>query len=222
VTAGEDAPVPGPLIDAFMARARLSKARRGQIVIAEGSETSDVYLIRTGKVQFSLFSPQGREVILRELTADRIFGEAAVIDGLPRSVSAIAREDSTLAQMRGEEFLDLLETVPGAALWMSRMLGARVRSLTERAFELATLPVAGRVQSELLRLARESGAAGDQAAIDPLPTHAELAARIGTHREAVTRELNLLAADGILRQSGRRVDILSTKRLQSLYDRIRR
>jgi CRP-like cAMP-binding protein len=54
-----------------------------------------------------------------------------------------------------------------------------------------------------------------------MPTHADLAARIGTHREAVTRELNLLAGEGILRQSGRKVEILSVRRLQSLYDRIR-
>jgi hypothetical protein len=58
--------------------------------------------------------------------------------------------------------------------------------------------------------------------IADMPRHADLAARIGTHREAVTRELNLLAGDGILRQAGRKVELLSVSRLQALYDRMRR
>jgi CRP/FNR family cyclic AMP-dependent transcriptional regulator len=105
---------------------------------------------------------------------------------------------------------------------MSRLLVSRIRNLTSRAFELATLPVAGRVQSELLRLAREADVGSDRLVIQPMPTHADLAARIGTHREAVTRELNLLAGEGILRQSGRKVEILSISKLHALYDRIRR
>lgn len=214
--------LPPGLRDAFLARARLMKVRRGHIIIAEGSEATEVYLVRSGKVQVLLFSPHGREVILRDLGVDRIFGETAVIDRLPRSANIVALEDSLLANMRGDEFLDFLTAVPGAALWMAQMLAARVRDLTERAFELATLPVAARVHSELLRLADENVATGDYVLIRQMPRHADIAARIGTHREAVTREFNLLAGDGILRQSGRKVEILSVAKLRSLYDRMRR
>lgn len=218
---GGDEPFPVGLRDAYLARARLMKVRRGQIIISEGSETTEVYLIRRGKVQISLFSPHGREVILRDMGPNLIFGELAAIDRLARSANVVALEDSLLAHMRGEEFIDFLGAVPQAGLWMSQLLVARIRNLTSRAFELATLPVAGRVHSELLRFARESGVEADRVVIHPMPTHADLAARIGTHREAVTRELNLLSSEGILRQSGRKVEILSVARLQSIYDRIR-
>lgn len=221
-TIGSEEPFPVELREAYLARARLMKVRRSQIIITEGSETTEVYLVRSGRVQISLFSPHGREVILREMGPNRIFGEIAAIDRLPRSANVVALEDSLLAHMRAEEFLDFLGAVPQAGLWMSRLLVARIRNLTARAFELATLPVAGRIQSELLRLALETGIEGDRAVIHPMPTHADLAARIGTHREAVTRELNQLAAEGILRQSSRKVEILSFARLQSLYERIRR
>lgn len=214
--------LPTDLHDSYLARARSMKVKRGQIVIAEGDEGTEVYLVRSGKVQVSLVSPNGREIILRDLGPGRVFGETAVIDGLPRSANIVALEDSLLARMRGDEFLDFLAALPGAGLWMARMLAARVRDLTERAFELATLPVAARVHSELLRLAMESDGAGDHVLVRGMPTHADLAARIGTHREAVTRELNLLAGDGILRQSGRTIEILSVGKLQSLYDRMRR
>jgi CRP-like cAMP-binding protein len=209
------------LRDAYLARARLVKIRRGQTIISEGSETTEVYLICSGRVQISLFSPHGREVIFREMGPNLIFGELAAIDRQARSANVVALEDSQLAHMRGEDFLAFLGEVPQAGLWMSQLLVARIRNLTARAFELATLPVAGRVHSELLRLARETGDEGDRPVIQPMPTHADLAARIGTHREAVTRELNMLAGEGILRQSGRKIEILSIARLQSLYDRIR-
>jgi CRP-like cAMP-binding protein len=221
VTIGSGEPFPVALRDAYLGRARLTKVRRGQIIIAEGSETTDVYLIRSGRVQISLFSPHGREVILREMGPNLIFGELAAIDKQARSANVVAVEDSELALMRGEDFLDFLGAVPQAGLWMSQLLVARIRNLTARAFELATLPVAGRVHSELLRLARETGMEADRLEIQPMPTHADLAARIGTHREAVTRELNLLASEGIVRQSGRKVEILSVARLHALYDRIR-
>jgi len=220
-TIGGEEPFPAGLRDAYLARARLVKIRRGQIIIAEGSDSTEVYLICSGRVQISLFSPHGREVILREMGPNLIFGELAAIDRQARSANVVALEDSQLAHMRGEDFLLFLGEVPQAGLWMSQLLVARIRNLTARAFELATLPVAGRVHSELLRLARETGVEDDRLVIQPMPTHADLAARIGTHREAVTRELNLLAGEGIVRQSGRKVEILSVARLRALYDRIR-
>jgi CRP-like cAMP-binding protein len=221
-TGGDEGPFPADLRDAYLARAQRIKVRRDQTIISEGSDSTEVYLICKGRVQISLFSLHGKEVILREMGPHHIFGELAAIDRQPRSANVVAVEDSVLAHMRGEQFVEFLGVVPQAGLWMSQLLVARIRNLTSRAFELATLPVAGRVQSELLRLAREADVSSDRLVIHPMPTHSDLAARIGTHREAVTRELNLLAKEGILRQLGRRVEIMSVARLHALYDRIRR
>jgi CRP-like cAMP-binding protein len=124
--------------------------------------------------------------------------------------------------MRGEEFVDFLGSVPQAGLWMAHQLAARVRDLTERTFELATLSVSSRIQSELLRLAAHGKAKGDHVAIAPIPTHADLAARVGTHREAVSRELSQLSQEGLIRRSGRTLEILSIAGLQSLHTRLRR
>jgi CRP/FNR family cyclic AMP-dependent transcriptional regulator len=213
---------PPDVRDAYLDRARLVTFRRGQTILAEGSSTSEVYLIRSGRVNISLFSRQGREVILREMRPDCILGELAALDLQPRSCYAVALTDSVLAQMDRKPFLDFLGEVPRAGLWMSQLLASRVRDLTERTFELSTLPVAGRLQSELLRLVLETGASGDRVVIEDVPTHADLAARIGTHREAVTRELNLLAGEGILRQSRRQVEVLSVAKLRSCHERFQR
>lgn len=209
------------LREAFLSRARNLKVRKSQIVIAEGTDSTDVYLVRSGKLRISLSAANGREILLRDIGPGALVGELAAIDGGLRSASVAALEETVLACQRAEDFIRFLGEVPQAGLWMTRQLAARVRDLTERTTELATLPIAGRVQRELLRLAAEAGGEGDQAIIRPMPTHAEIASRLGTHREAVTRELNQLAQEGIVRQAGRQAEILSVAKLYALYSRIR-
>jgi DNA-binding transcriptional regulator YhcF (GntR family) len=52
-----------------------------------------------------------------------------------------------------------------------------------------------------------------------LPTHAEFAARIGTHREAVTREFGTLKDEGVVAQSGRTLIVHSVRKLEALSAR---
>ena len=59
-----------------------------------------------------------------------------------------------------------------------------------------------RIQAELLRLAHEAAPGHKCAMIFPAPTHAELASRVSTHREAVTRGLGELARAGIIEKRG--------------------
>jgi CRP-like cAMP-binding protein len=131
-----------------------------------------------------LYSSSGRQVSLRELGDGDVFGEMSAIDGQSRSASIIALTDSRLLLMTRGDFLSMLAVSPDASLWLLRQLTGRVRTLTERVFELSALNVQARLHSELLRMAARSPTGRE---IDPAPTHSELASRIGTHREAVTR-----------------------------------
>lgn len=215
--------MPSSLQAAFLARARLLNARKGQIVIGEGTSGSDVYLIQSGRVFFSRLSPLGREFILRDLGPGQILGEIAALNKVERTVSVTASEASQLHHMSGAKFADFIDEVPGAGLWLAKSFAARVCDLTDKVFDLATKPVAARVQAELLRLAGNLEDNADHSSISfPMPTHAELAARVGSHREAVSRELSLLAQQGLVRQCGRRLEILSLTGLQALHARVGR
>ena len=75
--------------------------------------------------------------------------------------------------------------------------------MTARIFEFSTLPVNSRVQAELLRLVRQAGARNGEPGSVILPTHAEIAERISTHREAVARELSRLSGIGLIERRGR-------------------
>ena len=86
-------------------------------------------------------------------------------------------------------------------------------------FEFSTLTVSNRIHAELLRLA--GGDAGKQnAVISPPPRHAEIASRVSTHREAVTRELNVLARAGILKQEREALHILDLPKLAHMVHEV--
>jgi CRP-like cAMP-binding protein len=212
--------LPPDLANELLKRARQSTVKRGQIVIAEGTSSDDVFYIVKGKVQVSVLSIGGWETIFRDMRAGELVGELAAIDGQDRSASVVALEDSVLAMLSAAQFRRYLAEVPRAGYWMARQLTERVRGLSARAFEMATLPVSGRLVAELLRLPAET--AGEGRTIADLPTHAELAARIGTHRETVTRELRALARQGLVQQDGRALSLPSVERLNNLLQDIRR
>lgn len=214
-------PIPVEWKDRLIMKARPTYAKSGQIIISQGSSSSDVYYIAKGQVLFSLIAGNGRETILRELGEGHIFGELSAIDMQPRSVNVLAIEDCEFAQLPATAFRSFLLEEPTAGFWLLQQLARRTRNLTDRLFELATLSVSSRLQSELLSMAVAKHKAGDMAIIEPLPTHASLAARIGTHREAVTRELRSLCEEGIIKQSGRKLTVLSVERLQDLVSKVR-
>jgi CRP-like cAMP-binding protein len=86
--------------------------------------------------------------------------------------------------------------------------------LTKKVFELSALNVQARIHCELLRLAQNGERRNGSIEVRSAPTHAELANRIGTHREAVTRELGALSEQGIIRYGRHSLIILDLARLQ--------
>jgi CRP-like cAMP-binding protein len=164
-----------------------------------------------------MLSEGGRKIVLRDLGPGELFGELAIVDGLPRSADAVALAPSQLAVLSCTEFKTLIGEEPQVGLWMANQMANIVRDLSERAFALSTLPVSTRIHVELLRLAASIGRKvdnDDTIFIQLMPTHAEIAARIGTHREAVSRELALLSQEGLVKQVRRSLTISSLARLK--------
>lgn len=194
----------GPQLEAV---ARLVTLRPGQIVIGHQDRTTDVFFVLEGSLRVELYSLNGREISLADLGPGDSFGEFAAIDGQPRSATVAATGACTLACVSDEAFRRIVLGTPENAEWLAKRLVARVRLQTERIFELNALAVRSRLHCELLRLCLDAGVSQNAALIAPGPTHAQLAARIGTHREAVTRELQYLHKQGIIVQTGRELRI---------------
>lgn len=191
---------------------RVMRVRKGHVLLAVGLPASDVYLVVEGLLSVSLVSAQGRETVLRAIGPGEIFGELAAIDGEPRSADVVASINSCLMVIPGKTFLDLIAKEPVLSLWLARYLAHQVRYLTNRIYELSTMAVGTRLQAELLRLAEMTDHTGG-ASISRVPTQSELAARIGTNRETVTREFSLLVRERLVVKEGRRIVIPSVSKL---------
>jgi CRP/FNR family transcriptional regulator, cyclic AMP receptor protein len=103
---------------------------------------------------------------------------------------------------------------------MLKRLVANIRRLTARVFEFSTLAVRNRIHAELLRLARSSckdePGGAQSVTITPVPTHSDIASRVSTHREAVTRELNELARIGMIERRGNDLIVRNIQELERL------
>jgi CRP-like cAMP-binding protein len=127
-----------------------------------------------------------------------MFGELAAIDGEPRSASVLALKSALIGRLSQAAFEDLVDNHRSFAWTLLAHLSSMVRDMTGRIFEYSTLPVRERLVLELLRLADSDAIDSNKAVISPAPTHFDLAARISTHREAVSREMSALAKQGLL------------------------
>jgi len=208
--------LPDPLGRLLAPHARFVPLRPGQIVIGHQDRTSDAFVVLEGSVRVELHSLSGRDIFLADIGPGGLVGEFAALDDQPRSASVTAIDSSVLACIPGAIFKATVNGDPASAEWMARRLVRQIRLLTERVFELNALAVRNRLHCELLRLSLDAGVAENRAEIAPAPTHVELANRIGSHREAVTRELQYLQAEGIVVRDGRKLAMNDVARLAEI------
>lgn len=197
-------------------RCRFRRVARNVRVVDYQDTSADVFFVLHGHVRVTIRPTMGREVIFRDFKAGDYFGELAAIDGQRRSAAVVAMAESVLATMPASVFWDALRLDPSVAEAVLKRLAGSVRKLTERVLEFSTLAVRNRIHAELLRLAREAGGQGPAVVVTPAPTHAEIAGRVSTHREAVTRELNELTRLGLVERQRDRLVINNLARLEML------
>jgi CRP/FNR family cyclic AMP-dependent transcriptional regulator len=121
----------------------------GQILFQAGDAGDSMYLIDDGKVQISMRSTDGEELILAVLARGDFFGEMALFDGKPRSANATVVESGRLAVLSRPHFLSFLRTSPNGALEMLTALTRRLRRTDELLRHLATRNVNEEEASQL-------------------------------------------------------------------------
>jgi CRP-like cAMP-binding protein len=149
-------------------------------------------------------------VILATLRPGEIFGELAILDGAPRSASAVAMVPTELFVLSRLRFEQLVEEEPMIRRALFQTLATEIRRLTEQVAELHFLDIPGRLAARLLRLAEEAGLRQTDGSIrlDGPITQGELAAMIGSTRQTVNRFLGVFAGAGILRLEREAIVIL--------------
>ena len=200
--------------------ARLTLRRRypkDTVVFFENEEGDFFFMILEGRIKVTILGDDGREVILSVLGPGDFFGDMALLDNEPRSASAIAVEDSELISLHRSDFDALMATNPSITLALVRTLTARLRRANHQISTLALLDVAGRVARVILDLAREEGRRLRDGRISfRRPTHQEIAHRIGTTRETVTRMLKELERQGFIHVDGK--DVVVEPDFEKIFD----
>ncbi len=177
---------------------------KNELILAKLDPSDEVFFISSGSVRVTSFSESGKEASYNEKVAGEVFGELSALDGRGRAADVIALESCTMLSATRKDFTDLIQNYPSINSQLMLRLVKNIRSLTERVFEFTSMDVRNRVLAELHRVCLSLGAQRDSLLIDPAPTHADIASRVSTTREAVTRIFKELEQDGVIEKHGRK------------------
>jgi CRP/FNR family cyclic AMP-dependent transcriptional regulator len=186
-------------------------------VVDSAAQGTDVFLVVQGHVRV-IVSAGGRDTILRDIQAGEFFGELAALDLKPRSAGIVAITDSLLACLPAAAFRCAIHDHPDLCDQVLAVLVGQIRMLANRANETSGLSTKHRLWAELLRLARPRQATPGLLVISPPPTHAELASRVSSHREAVTRELAMLERAELIARRRGAIELLDAPRLRRMLE----
>jgi CRP/FNR family cyclic AMP-dependent transcriptional regulator len=201
---------------ALAERWSVRRYQRKEMIIAHDEETRDVFFVLEGSARATVYSEAGRAVAYRDVEPGGIFGEIAAIDGRPRSATVIGLEPVLVAKLPQATFREMVKSHPDFTWALLTHLSRQTRRMTERIYEFSTLVMRKRLVRELLRLAEAEGSAAARAEIRPAPTHSDLAARISTHREAVSREMSTLAKQKLIEKRKGVLVLPDVARLEAL------
>jgi CRP/FNR family transcriptional regulator, cyclic AMP receptor protein len=191
------------------------KLSRGDRLFEEGDDGAALYVVLDGKIKLTRAAADGRENLLSVLGPGEMFGELSLFDPRPRTSSASAVTDATLAALAHAALRPWLNDRPEVSMHMLRALAQRLRRANDVTADLVFTDVPGRVAKALLDLADRFGRQEE----DGLHVHhdltqEELAQLVGASRETVNKALADFAARGWLQISARSVLILDAERLR--------
>lgn len=210
---------------------RSRRFRRGEVIFHVDDPGDALFVVTAGEIKIVLPSDETAEpVILTTIGEGGFFGELAVLDGRPRSASAIAVRTAETLVLRRSAFDRLVDAEPGLRRVLFAALAAEIRRLTGHVEDLHFLDLPGRLARHLLRAA--VGAADgtmDAPDLERLPdapvrlgwpyTQSELAGMIGGSRQSVNRLLADFVQAGLLRFEGDELIIPDPARLARAVSR---
>jgi CRP/FNR family transcriptional regulator, cyclic AMP receptor protein len=184
-----------------LARAvRPRRFRRGEVVFHLGDPGDALFVVSAGAVKITLPSEGGDEAIIATLRPGDFFGELALLDGAPRSATAVALEPTETLVLPREPFRALVATEPAIRDALLAALARELRRLTVHVEELHFLDIAGRLAARLAHLATDHGKPGPDGTLrlDGPLTQTDLASMVGCTRQSVNKLLGLFVGDGLV------------------------
>ena len=194
---------------------------KDEVIYLRGDPGTAFYVIASGRVKIALTSPDGKELILRRLSAGDFHGELALLDDEPRSADAIATEPSVLLVLQRDAFRQFLAEHPTVATKLLAKVSQYLRRNAELIQDATFLDVPARLARILLELAAPDGADELPPAGAVLPDRmkqGELASLVGATRESVNKWLGSFERQGLIKYDKGQITLLRPSGLkQRIY-----
>jgi len=192
--------------------------KKDSTVLHENETGSALFVIISGRVKISRESDDGKEVILTILNESDFFGEMAILDGMNRSATVTAIEESELFLIQRADFLNLLQEHPEISVALLQELTQRLRASDLKIKSLSLRDAEGKVASVILQLADDIGKIKQgKVEIERLPFQHDLANMAGTSRETISRTIHSFAKRGLIELEGTRLRINNYEKFKELY-----
>jgi len=172
-----------------------------------------VYILESGWVKATRMTREGREQAMMFLRPVEVFGDIAVLTGTTYPGTVVALEDVDVWVISAQTILDLIPRHPEFAMAVIRHLGERVLHYIRLVEDLSLRSVESRLANTLLRYAELH----DGQLIVPRrewTTFDEMAVRLGTVRDVLSRALKTLEAEKLLRVEKQAIVLLDPKGLE--------
>ncbi|HEU4930686.1 MAG TPA: Crp/Fnr family transcriptional regulator [Pyrinomonadaceae bacterium] len=190
--------------------------QKDEILFVAGEEARGLYVIVEGAVRAFRVSPDGREQVIHVERAGATIAEVPVFDDGTYPSTAAAEEQTITLFIDKRDVRHLFLEHPEIALAALKVLAGRLRRCAELVEALSLREVGQRLARFLLAEARRSGTRTEnRISINLTQTNQQIAARIGSVREVVSRAFTRLQHDGLIIVEGRRLIILDEVALES-------
>lgn len=187
------------------AHTQLREYERGDVLFWEGDICGGLHIVESGSVKLYRISPQGRQYIIAVLTEGATCNEVPAFDGGNNPVNVEALETTRVWVVDAKILLELVRSNPDFALKVLGKFGQNLRNLVGKVSEMAFYQVTNRLARLIIEMPEE-----------PRPpwTQEQLAARLGTVREVVSRSLKELEKSGAIRMEDRRIFVADNDIMQ--------
>jgi CRP-like cAMP-binding protein len=171
----------------------------GALIMRPDTVMESLYFILDGRVRLYRLAPGGEEVFQGELGPGDCLKCPRILGGHECHTFAEAVVESTLEVLSKPLFDRLMRESVTFNQRLVQEISNEMVNLDQRFYEASVMPMKIRLHAELLRISRRRR--DGVLAISPPPTHQDLANRIGSQREAVSKELIRLERRSVIRRS---------------------
>ena len=206
-----------PVLRSLDVVSRHSVMPEGALLFVEGQTPRGILILCSGKVKLSTTSKDGKVLILKHAVPGEVLGLSAVISGTHYEMAAETASPCQLNFIGRQDFMNLLqresEIGMQAAMWLSREFQGAYRDIHDLVLARSS---SGKLARLLLSCAPRGAQQTAELALQSAMTHEEMAQRIGSSRETVTRLLGDLRKKRLIRLEGDTLVIRDRSALEAL------